>query len=350
MPAMTASTEGSQVSQTTLRVLVVTGVYPTREMPYLGTFIKTQVESLLALGIQVEVLHPRPGPVLLRIATASVRVLLKALTKRYDVIYPHYGHWCLAARMQWTTPVVASLLGSDVHGVPLPDGSQSKKGALVTRVTRWIAPRVDAVIVQSHQMKRELPGGNVFVIPTGVDFEMFYPMQRTQARAALGWDPESYYVLFGNDPRKPVKDFPLAQAAIARLRDRGIPAELAVASGLPQATVMQCINASNAILLTSKSEGSPNIVKEAMACNVPVVAVDVGDVSQVIGATEGCGVCPRDPEALAAALTRALRHHGPTTGRADIAHLDSSAVAQQVLEVYTSVIGRTRQKVMGISN
>ena len=79
-------------------------------------------------------------------------------------------------------------------------------------------------------------------------------------------------VLFANDPAIPRKNFALAQTAIERLRAKGISAELVIANGLPQTTVVQYINASNVLLLPSLIEGSPNIVKESMACNVPVVA------------------------------------------------------------------------------
>src|SRR5207237_896683 len=102
----------------------------------------------------------------------------------------------------------------------------------------------------------------IFIIPNGVDFELFRPIPRAEARTALGWDQDRYYVLFGNDPQISVKNFPLAQAAIERLRTRGTSAELVVASGLPQTKVVQYINASNALILPSIAEGSPNIVKE----------------------------------------------------------------------------------------
>jgi glycosyltransferase involved in cell wall biosynthesis len=154
----------------------------------------------------------------------------------------------------------------------------------------------------------------------------------------LGWNQDAFYVLFGNDPQIPRKNFALAQAAIKCLHARGISAELVVANGLPQTQVVQYINASNVLILPSLIEGSPNIVKETMACNVPVVATDVGDVSEVIGHTKGCNVCPFEPEALAMALEEAIRHTQPTTGRNDIRHLDRRAVAQQVIEVYESVL------------
>lgn len=327
-----------QTTKKPCRVLMVTGIYPTAQLPHKGSFIKSQVDSLIAEGLEVEVIHPKPGPVALRYASATLQVFFKTLTGRYDIIHGHYGLWCLVTRMQWTTPVIASFLGSDLLGTVTSDGGYSNKGAFVVRISRWLGRRVDAVIVKSEGMKRKtLEGDNIYVIPNGVDFEKFRPMPRAEARAELGWDPDHYYVLFCNDPGKPVKNFPLAQAAIGRLQARGVSAELAIANGIAHEQVVLYMNASNALILPSIAEGSPNVVKEAMACNLPIVASNVGDVLQVIGRTKGCSVCPLDPEAFAIGIEKALRHTGPTTGRSDIVHLESSAVAKQVIGVYERV-------------
>ncbi len=322
------------------RVLIVTGIYPREGHPHSGTFIKTIVDALVAAGHDVEIIHPRPGPVAIRYASAAIQVFLKTLKGHFDVVDGHYGLWCLAARLQWTTPVIANYHGDDLFGKILADGRWRKRDELVIHVSRWLCHVVDAVIVKSEQMKRETSGGNVHVVPSCVDFELFHPIPRTEARTALGWDQDRYYVLFGNDPKRAVKNFPLAQAAIESLRKRGISAELVVANGLPQTKLVQYINASNAFILTSMYEGSPSGIKEAMACNVPIVATDVGDVSQVIGRTKGCKVCPGDPDALAAALEEAFLLTEPTTGRTDIAYLENSIVAQQVIAVYEQAISR----------
>jgi teichuronic acid biosynthesis glycosyltransferase TuaC len=331
-----------QTTKQTLRVLMVTGVYPTEQIPHSGTFIKSQVDSLIAAGIEVEILHPKPGPSPLRYAAATIQVFLKTLTGNFDIVHGHFGLWCMAACMQWTTPVVASFMGDDLLGTVTSNGGYSKKGTFVAHISRRLCQQVDAAIVKSEGMKKATSAskGNIFIIPNGVDFELFHPIPRAEARAALGWDHDRYYVLFGNDPKIPVKNFPLAQAAVERLRARGTPAELVVANGLPQTKVVYYINASNALILPSIAEGSPNIVKEAMACNVPVVSTDVGDVSQIIGLTQGCSVCPHDPDALAIALEKAIQRTVPTTGRSDIAHLDHRAVAKQVITIYEKVTSK----------
>src|SRR5712692_11625408 len=142
-----------------MRVLLVTGVYPTEQCTHAGTFIKSQVDSLIAAGIEAEIIHPKPGPVLLRYARAAMQVFLKTLAGHFDVVHGHYGTWCLVTRMQWTTPVVASFLGTDLLGIVAADGGYSSKGALFNRISRWLCRRVDAVIVKSEGMKKTITGG-----------------------------------------------------------------------------------------------------------------------------------------------------------------------------------------------
>jgi glycosyltransferase involved in cell wall biosynthesis len=266
------------------------------------------------------------------------------MSGRYDIVHGHYGLWCLVARLQWRAAVVSAFLGDDLLGTITTRGGYSRKSRLVVRVSRWLCRVSDAATVKSEQMKSASGKDDVVVIPDGIDFRLFHPIPRAEARAALGWDQDKNYILFANNPAIPVKNFALAQAALRRLTEQGIAAELVVANGLPQTTVVQYMNASNALILPSLAEGTPNVVKEAMVCNIPIVATDVGDVAQVIGQTAGCSVCPFDAEYLANALARAIQHKEPTTGRADIAHLESSVVVAQVLELYEQAIIRHKKR------
>jgi teichuronic acid biosynthesis glycosyltransferase TuaC len=332
-----------QCKQRPLRILVVTGIYPTTKHPHVGTFIKSQVDSLIEAGVEVELIHPWPGPALWRYLSAIFQVFCKTLSGRFDVLHGHYGQWCLFARMQWRTPVVASFLGDDLLGTITVEKKYSRQGEFIVRLSRWLCRHVDAVIVKSEGMRKAASGSQMFVIPNGVDFTLFRPIPRSEVQRALGWDQNCCYVLFGNNPAIPVKNFRMAQTAIEYLRTKGMHVELVVACGLPQATLVHYINACNAVILPSYAEGSPNIVKEAMACNVPVVATDVGDVAQVIGRTQGCSVCSHDPSELALALEKAFAHGEPTSGRDDIAHLERSVVARQIIAIYKHVQHRHDQ-------
>ena len=326
------------------RVLMVTGIYPTAHRPHAGTFIKPIVETLRAQGHEVDLIHPGPMPAPLRYIWAALLVFCKTISGRYDIVHGHYGLWCLVARLQWKAAVVSAFLGDDLLGTITTHGGYSRKSRLVVRISRWLCRVSDAATVKSEQMKIAAGREDVVVIPDGIDFRLFHPMPRAEARAALGWDQDKNYILFANNPAIPVKNFTLAQAALHQLSELGIAAELVVANGLPQTTVVQYMNASNALILPSLAEGTPNVVKEAMACNIPVVATDVGDVAQVIGQTAGCSVCPFDAEALANALARAIQHEGPTTGRIDIAHLESSVVIERVLELYEQAMIKHRRR------
>ncbi|WP_165423299.1 glycosyltransferase [Ktedonosporobacter rubrisoli] len=331
------------------RILMVTGIYPTKERPHSGTFVKALVDALEFEGHTVEIVHPKPGPVPIRYASATLQVFLKTLTGRFDIIHGHYGLWCLVGRLQWTTAVVAAFLGDDLLGTVTAEGGHSKKSLLVKRVSQWLCHHVEAVTVKTEQMKRASLIDDAIVIPDGINFELFQPIPREEARAALGWDQDRYYVVFANNPAIPVKNFALAQAAIERLKARGMTAELVVANGLPQSTVVQYMNASNALILPSVAEGSPNVVREAMACNVPVVTTDVGDVAQVLAHTEGCSTCPHDAEALAAGLEKALLHTERTTGRQDTAHLDGKVLVKQVIAMYEMAIEKKHHRAKGQS-
>src|SRR5947209_4106726 len=144
---MSSTSSNLQASEKPIRVLMVTGVYPTEQYPHAGTFIKSQIDSLIAAGLEVEVIHPKPGPVLFRYLTAIIQVFLKTLGRRFDIVHGHYGQWCLFARMQWTTPVVTSFLGDDLLGTVNAQGGYSKKSLMIVGMSRWLCRRVDAVIV-----------------------------------------------------------------------------------------------------------------------------------------------------------------------------------------------------------
>lgn len=324
------------------RILMVTGIYPTARKPYAGTFIKPLVEALRGAGHEVDLIHPAPAPAPLRYIWAAFLVFLKTLSGRYDIVHGHYGLWCLAARLQWRAAVVSAFLGDDLLGTITAGGGYSKKSLLVAAISRWLCRVSDAATVKSEQMKQAAGGTDVVVIPDGIDFTLFRPLSRDEARNALGWERGKYYVLFANNPAIPVKNSALARLALQRLADRGMRAQLMIVHGQSQDVVMRSMNASNVLLLPSLAEGSPNVVKEAMACNVPVVATNVGDVAQVIGHTAGCSICAPDADELAMALEKALLYAGPTTGRSDIMHLESSRVVERVLELYYQALSHKR--------
>src|SRR5262249_37900289 len=147
------------------------------------------------------------------------------------------------------------------------------------------------------------------IIPCGVDLERFKPLNQYTCREWLGWDASRFHVLFTSNSGNPVKRPGLAGRAVEALNRLGIHAEMHCLSGVPNNEVPVWLNASDVLLLTSLHEGSPTIIKETLACDRPVVSVDVGDVHERIQRVEGCYLALPNPDDLAAKLY--LVHAGP---------------------------------------
>ena len=144
--------------------------------------------------------------------------------------------------------------------------------------------------------------------------------------------------MFAGNPAVPRKRFALAQRAVELLNDT-LPAELVVAWGVPHGDMPLYMSACDALVFTSMQEGSPNVVKEALACDLPIVSVSVGDVAQQLTSVEGCELCADDhPETIAAALARVLRRSCRVKGRDAVRHLDERLLTQQLIGVYRTAL------------
>ena len=172
------------------------------------------------------------------------------------------------------------------------------------------------------------------MLPCGIDLERFKPMDSQCCRRQLGWDEEAFHVLFASSNGDPVKQPWLAQAAVDQAVAGGLRAELHYMTGVPNAVVPIWLNASHALLLTSLHEGSPTIVKEALACALPVVSVEVGDVAERIESIEGCHLVRPEAADLANGLCRVHARRQRLNCRAELEALSITSVAQRLKEFY----------------
>jgi teichuronic acid biosynthesis glycosyltransferase TuaC len=180
----------------------------------------------------------------------------------------------------------------------------------------------------------------VHVIPNGVDLERFRPLDRSACRAALGWPEARLHVLFPTTNGAAVKRPALARAVIDSLRRGGLDAQLHELSGVPHAQVPTWINASDLLLLTSAHEGSPNIVKETLACDVPVVSVDVGDVRERISEVDGCHLADACASDLARKVARVALGPCRVEGRRAVACLSIERVSNDLAACYAGLVER----------
>jgi teichuronic acid biosynthesis glycosyltransferase TuaC len=327
-----------------MKVLIITAMYPTLENPAFGSFIRTQVESLRQAGVEIELLVLAGRWRKLIYPTGVIQLRQRLTNHPVDLVHAHYSYTGMVARTQWQVPVVVTYHGDDLLGTVNVQGRKTQLSRLVVTAGRVLGRLADAVIVQSKEMARQLKReDDVYIIPHEVDFETFRPVEREHARAILGLEPWKKYLLFAANPAIPVKRFPLAKAAAQRLSQCDPAVELIVVYTETQDRLALYMNACDALVFPSFQEGSPNIVKQAMACNLPIVATDVGDVREVIGKTKGCFICNPEVTEFAEKLREILRHRARTQGREHIHHLDRCAVARRVMHVYENTLKKARQ-------
>jgi len=303
------------------RVLVVTNMYPDAQNPDFGTFVQEQVSALRTRGLSVDVLVAGGKRRKLSYVQGAQRLRRQLQEHEYDLIHAHYVFSGIVARLQWRHPLLVSF-----HGA-------AEMVGWVGLLCKVLAPLADAVTVTSEQHKRELGRPDAHVVPCGVDLDLFVPMHRTEARQQLGLPAESKLVLFVGIMR-PEKRLDVIEGAVNILQAEDPNVQLIAATGQPHERIPLYMNACDVLTLASDFEGSPVVIKEAMACNLPIVSVDVGDVAQVIAGVEGCYICRRDAADMADKLGQALDRGQRTTGRRVIQSLGLDATVDSILNIY----------------
>ena len=326
-------------SKKPIRVFMVTAGWPRPGQPQTTHFIKRQAEFLRAAGVEVEVFPIRGGQKLRNYITGWLQVRWRLARSRYDLVHAQFGQSGVLA-LPKRVPLVVTLRGDDLQGI-IHDvhGHITWKGRILQWLSRWVAARADAVIVVSDHMRAYLdPELPLHTIPSGLDLATFRVIPRDEARRHLGLPPDKRLVLFAGNPATGRKRYALAQQAVEHL-NRVLPADLIVAWGVPHADIPYYMNACDALVFTSMQEGSPNVVKEALACNLPVVSVAVGDVPLRLEGVAASEVTADDrPETIAAALARVLRTPRRSNGRETVAQLDEAVITAKVIGVYDSVL------------
>jgi glycosyltransferase involved in cell wall biosynthesis len=320
-----------------MRVLFVTNMWPRPDRPGFGSFVHAQAESLRSAGVNVHVFTiagDRGRLAYLRVIPALRREVHRW---RPHVVHAHFGYSGFTASFQ-PVPLVVSFCGDDLLGTPgaWPARIRGRAGVALSR---FAASRAAAIICKSanlvHALPHERDRHRAHVIPNGVDFQRFAPGDRAAARRRLGLPAEAELVIFPHDPRQAHhKGFALASEAMARLSLTRPSLTFQHVSGRPHREMPDWFRAADCMLLTSISEGSPNVVKEALATGCPVVSVRVGDVERWLLAAQGCALVERDAGAVAAGVGRVLdigQRPDPDVFRR---FFDSAAVASQLVAVY----------------
>lgn len=331
-------------------VLIVTNMWPDDNRPVYGIFVKRQVDSLRAKGIRCDVVYVRGYLSSLAYLVAAARFLVATVAwrGRYRLVHVHAGETALVARFFVGPPMLVSYCGDDILGDPDDDGTITRASSIRAAVIRWHAALCRATITKSQEMHDRLPARarrTNTVLPNGVDGTTFAPRNRADARQRLGWHPSERVVLFAaTKPDIPRKRRWLAEAACAAAAKEIGPIKLYVAGLTPPNEMPILMSAADCFLHTASLEGSPNVVKEALMCNLPVVATRSGDIPDLLDGVSPSYLCPADPDQLGEALIDFFVSPRRSNGRAYIeSALSAPAVASRLLDIYANHVEHDHQ-------
>jgi len=323
------------IATSDMRILFVTSDVAGKMAP----FNKQQAVALQKEGLTVD--H-------FRITESGIIGYLKAAKRlrrylkehSYSLIHAHYSYcgWVadLARRKE---KLVVSFIGSDIYGYPDAHHIKKRLWTVIQKLTclhaQW---RIDLTLLMSNKMKKVCsPLKKGIIFPHGVDFNQYFPLDDQQAaREKIGWPQDKKIILFPANPARAVKNFPLAKKAVDLLQDDQVILKSFI--NVPNDLMNFYYNAADLLLMTSLHEGSPCVIKEAMACNLPIISTDVGDVSEIIANTDGCSISAPNAESLKSTISLILKNNMRTNGREKVKRLELSSVIQKQISLYKSLI------------
>ena len=246
---------------------------------------------------------------------------------KIDLIHAHGGHIGLLCALQRKVPGLVTFHGSDINNKKLRVISFFAE--LLSKKTIYVSSKLLNKAIYITKQKS-------FVIPCGVDTDLFYPVDFKIARLKTGFGSQKKHILFSSAFTNSVKNYPLLKQALQFISDSAI--EVHELKNYSREEVNLLINSVNLCVMTSFTEGSPQFIKEAMACNVSIVSTDVGDVKDILENTEGTFICTYDPNDVAEKIKLALAFGKRTNGREKIKHLDNKLIAEKIVNVYKTVL------------
>ena len=319
--------------------------------PQYSPFVQSQMTALIESGVTVH-LGLFTGRINPLEVIRDVRCLKEAFRRSgANLIHAQYGTiTALAASyIAGSVPLIISFGGSDILGIPVPGMHWRLREALGRHLSLRAGARATAIIVKSQNLFNALPAHlqqKTHLVPNGVNTAIFTPLPKEACRSKLGWKAEERIVVLcasGGGDHRYRKNIPLAEAAVRLAEKEMGPIRFEVFYGYPHAVVAELLNAADVLLMTSLQEGSPNIVKEAMACNLPVVAVPCGDVAERLeGVTPG-GVYPYDAAELAKGIIAVMTARRRSNGREQLESqgLTAASVARKLISLYASLVPRS---------
>jgi len=309
-----------------------------------GVFMHELCKQVRDLGVDVDMRYTGYLRDPLRMLSAICR--LRRTSRAYDLVHAQFGSACGFSTSFAPGRKLLTLRGTDLLGMDTGTWLDLAHGLACRAFTRTSLRSFDVIVVMSRRMRTELvekfaPQAAVEVLPDGIDLSAFRPVDRVEARRQLGEGSDhAPWVLFssvsgaGSSIKRPA----LARAAFDRFKRAEPRAKFKFLCGQPHELVPLWVNASDVVLLTSTREGWPNIIKEALACNVPFVSTDVSDLREIAEAEPSCFVVDAEPGALAEALQAAVGSGRKADLRKYAGGMDIEAVGRRLKAIYEGML------------
>lgn len=318
-----------------MNILIVTNVFPTECHPYHGIFVYEQIQAIKRLysDVNFEVCYINGFKGKWQYVKSIWEVSKKINHGSYDLVHIHYGLSGLYLINPFVkhVPTITTFHGSDIQ----PNGGNGKLSVIVSRLA---AKRSDAAIVLNEKMEAMVKPycNNTYMIPCAVDINTFQPMEKTEEYGNV-------QIVFPSNHERKVKNYHLFCEVLNILKNKyGIVAEERELKNMTRQQIAQLYSNADVLLMTSDSEGSPQAMKEAMACNLPCVSTPVGDVRVLLKGVKDCYVSKlHDANELAELVTKALSKNGEGIlgrKRAIQLQLDEDTIANKLYNIYTNLL------------
>ncbi|MEO7310312.1 MAG: glycosyltransferase family 4 protein [Chitinophagaceae bacterium] len=299
-------------------------------------------ESITEQGILVDHIYftGRKNPLNCIKAAIKIRQLVKG--KEYELVNQYWGGMSsFFTAFLCPCVYIISLLGSDLYGQYKQNGSRTLMGRMLSFFSQLTIVFASGVIVMSGKMKERLwvsSRKKAIAICEGISLAKFFPIPVADARKHLAWEMEKPVILFFSSDAY-VKNMPLAKKAFEALKEELPSAQLFMVQGIPHAELVWYYNAANLLLMTSYHEGSNNSIKEALACNLPVVSVNVGDAAERLhNVTPSAVVDSFEPRDLAHEMLKVLRKNMRSNGLDKVNEVELPNIAVKIVGYYSSFL------------
>lgn len=323
-----------------MNVLHIVGGLPHKDNSFFQPFVQHQIDSLGKEGINISILNIHGYKSFLNyfLIAGELKKIIKE--KKINLIHAHYSYSVIPTLfLGKDIPIVLSLMGSDLLGSPDQKGNMTLRGVFDKKFTQLILRKVDYIIVKSEKMryhvKNKVP---IDVIPNGINFDLFKQMDQNLARKKLNLNQDEFLILFLGNPNNHVKNFNLAKNSFDIFHSNYSDTKLLAPFGITSEEVVTYMNACDVLLFTSFWEGSPNVVKEAMACNLPIISTDVGDVNNIINGTSNCYIVNFTEEDIVDKLSTIYNNSKRSNGRNMVQHLSDDLISKKIVKIYEKVV------------